>query len=185
MNAKLKREAWIHEALSALAEGGVASVKVEVLAKRLKVTKGSFYWHFKNRPELLQQLLEVWLQGRIETIQRQAGQDKPAREVLTELLHLYMDRTNPRGNAIELAIRDWARSDESAAKAVQQVDEQRLDSVAQLFVGIGCSPEDAVARAYLFYSYVFGSSLLNTAMSSSVDETALRQRCAELLVASL
>lgn len=182
MNSKLKPEAWIHEALSALAEGGMASVKVEVLAKRLKVTKGSFYWHFKNRSELLEQLLESWREGRIETIRRQVAGDKPAQEVLNELLRLYMDRSNPRGNAIELAVRDWARSDPRAAAVVSQVDEQRLISVASLYRDVSSSDEDAYARAYLFYSYIFGSSLLNTSSAELADESHLRQLCAALLI---
>ncbi|MEH6470040.1 MAG: TetR/AcrR family transcriptional regulator [Halopseudomonas sp.] len=182
MNSKLKREAWVHEAMSALAEGGVASVKVEVLAKRLKVTKGSFYWHFKNRPALLEQLLESWREGRIQTIQRQVAGDESAHEILKELLRLYMDRSNPRGNAIELAVRDWARSDPAAAAVVSQVDEQRLISVASLYRPLSDSEEDAYARAYLFYSYIFGSSLLNTSSAELADEAQLRQLCAALLI---
>ena len=182
MNSKLKREAWVHAAMSALAEGGVGSVKVEVLAKSLKVTKGSFYWHFKSRSELLEQMLLFWREGRIATIQRQVASDKTAQEVLSELLRLYMDRSNPRGNAIELAVRDWARSDPLAAEVVAQVDEQRLLSVAGLYRKLTNSDDEAHARAYLFYSYVFGSSLLNTSSAALDDEAHLRQLCAALLI---
>lgn len=182
MNSKLKREAWVHEALSALAEGGVASVKVEVLAKRLKVTKGSFYWHFKNRSELLEQVLLFWREGRIQTIQRQVASERPAQEVLGDLLRLYLDRSNPRGNAIELAVRDWAHTDPQAAEVVSQVDEQRLVSVASLYRQLTPSDDAAHARAYLFYSYIFGSSLLNTSSAQLADEAHLRQLCAALLI---
>ncbi len=181
MNSKLKPEAWIHEALLALAEGGMASVKVEVLARRLKVTKGSFYWHFKNRSDLLAQVLAFWCEGRIQIIQRQVSSQQPARQTLNELLRLYMDHTNLRGNAIELAIRDWAHTDAQAADAVRQVDEQRLNSVAGLYSQFVDDQEDAYARAYLFYSYVFGSSLLNTA-SASINDSQLRKLCAALLI---
>lgn len=184
MNSKLKPEAWIHEALSALAEGGMASVKVEVLAKRLKVTKGSFYWHYKNRSDLLTQMLVFWRKGRIQTIKRQVDTQQPARKALSELLDLYMAHTNLHGNAIELAIRDWAHTDADAADAVRQVDEQRLNSVAGLFQQFIPDQEDAYARAYLFYSYVFGSSLLNTD-SVMVSGPRLRQLCASLLVGDL
>ncbi|WP_421869186.1 TetR/AcrR family transcriptional regulator [Motiliproteus sp.] len=182
MNEKLKQDAWIQEAFSALAEGGVASVKVEVLAKRLKVTKGSFYWHFKNRPQLLEKMLESWREGRIRTIREQVEGDRPAGQILDELLQLYLDRANPRGNAIELAVRDWARSDEAAAGAVALVDRQRLESVAGLYRQLTDSEAEAYAKAFLFYSYVFGSSLVNTSASDVVDDAELRQRCGALLV---
>ncbi|MFT5722012.1 MAG: AcrR family transcriptional regulator [Motiliproteus sp.] len=182
MNSKLKREVWVQEAMSALAEGGVSSVKVEVLAKTLRVTKGSFYWHFKTRLELLEQMLLFWRAGRISTIERQVASEKPPQEVLAELLRLYMDRTNPRGTAIELAVRDWARTESFAAEIVAQVDEQRLLSVASLYRKLTRSDDEAQARAYLFYSYIFGSSLLNTSSAALADEAHLRQLCAALLI---
>jgi hypothetical protein len=66
-----------------------------------------------------------------------------------------------RGLAIELAIRSLARSDEQAARAVRNVDRERMRHVAQLFARMGWSVTDAQARAILFYSYLFGQSLLD------------------------
>ena len=68
---QLDREAWIKAALDILAEKGLDGIRVEVLAKRLKVTKGSFYWHFKDRRDLLDAVLETWKEGRIKDIQKQ------------------------------------------------------------------------------------------------------------------
>jgi AcrR family transcriptional regulator len=182
MNSKLKREVWVQEAMLALAAGGIGSVKIEVLAKNLKVTKGSFYWHFKTRLELLEQMLLFWRAGRIATIERQVASDKPPQEVLAELLRLYMDRSNPRGTAIELAMREWARTEPLAADIVAQVDEQRLLSVTSLYRQFTRSDDEAQARAYLFYSYIFGSSLLNSSSAALADEAHLRQLCAALLI---
>ena len=57
---RLNRGAWLREALEVLRESGIDHVKVEPLAKRLGVTKGSFYWHFKDRADLLRALPEHW-----------------------------------------------------------------------------------------------------------------------------
>lgn len=181
MNVKLKQDAWINEAFSALAEGGVDSIKIEVLAKRLQVTKGGFYWHFKNRGELLSHLLESWRAGRIRTIREQTAADRPADEILTYLLRLYTGHSNPRGSAIELAVRDWARNNEAAAAVVREVDKERLASVAKLFARLSLDTESAHARAYLFYSYIFGQSLLNYG-GEPCSEEALQARCARLLI---
>src|SRR5688572_23888558 len=59
-STRLSRKDWIHAALTAIAEGGVAAVAVEPLAARLGTTKGSFYWHFANRDALLQAALAEW-----------------------------------------------------------------------------------------------------------------------------
>jgi hypothetical protein len=62
--------------------------------------------------------------------------------------------------AVELAIRQWARTDQAAADAVASVDAARLQNVALLYRATGLSPEEADARAFLFYCFIFGQSLL-------------------------
>jgi len=145
-----------------LAEGGIDNVRVEPLARRLGVTKGGFYWHFKDRADLLTVMLVRWRDGRAAVVASHAepapGEDAEA--VLRRLLARYLDHPNPRGAAIEMAVRDWARHDAEAAAAVATVDRERLHRVEPLFEGLGLEAEEAQARARLFYAYVFGQNLL-------------------------
>lgn len=159
--ARLDAEAWIAAGFEALASGGIDAVRVEPLAKALDITKGSFYWHFADRRALIDAMLESWATGRIAAIRAQALDRGASAHVLHELVDLYTHRANTRGLAIELAIRSIARGDEAAARAVRSVDRERLRQVAQLFGGIGWSAADAQARAILFYSCLFGQSLLD------------------------
>jgi hypothetical protein len=62
--------------------------------------------------------------------------------------------------AVELAIRQWARSDTAAAAAVASVDAARLGNVAHLYRATGLAAEQADAQAFLFYCFIFGQSLL-------------------------
>lgn len=160
--APLDAAAWIAGALEMLADGGIDAVRVEPLAKALGVTKGSFYWHFADRRALLDAMLAQWSEGRIAAIRQQADRRDTPEALLRHLAALYTRHTNPRGLAIEIAIRSLARTDKPAAKAVKAVDEGRLKQVAALFGGLGWKPVDAQARALLFYSYLFGESLLDT-----------------------
>lgn len=162
---RLDATAWVSAALETLAEGGVDSVRVEPLAKALDVTKGSFYWHFTDRRALLDAMLTHWAEGRIAAIRGQVSGDRSAESptvILLRLADLYTRHGNTRGLAVELAIRAFARNDEGAAKAVHAVDSERLTHVAALFEKLGWPAEDAQARAILFYSYLFGQSLLDT-----------------------
>jgi AcrR family transcriptional regulator len=140
-------------------------VRVEPLAKTLKVTKGSFYWHFADRRALLDAMLTHWAEGRVAAIQEQISSDKAGKDsptvILLRLADLYTRHGNMRGLAIELAIRAFARGDDGAAKAVRAVDAERLTHVTTLFEKLGWPQEDAQARAILFYSYLFGQSLLD------------------------
>ena len=97
--------------MAELGANGIAGVRVEVLAERMGITKGGFYRRFKDRRDLLDAMLKAWSDGRIEAIERQAeagGSD--ALERLRGLIKLYTERANAQGMAIELAIRQWART---------------------------------------------------------------------------
>jgi len=156
-----KGDSWIEAGFAELARAGVEGVRVEVLAKNLGVTKGGFYRRFRDRAALLEAMLQTWGKGRIAAIERQTSLDgASARERLRALIALYSERMNTEGMAVELAIRQWARSDEAAATAVAGVDAARLQNVGQLYRATGLRDEEADAQAFLFYCFIFGQSLL-------------------------
>ena len=152
---------WIEAGFAEIARAGVDGVRVEVLAKNLGVTKGGFYRRFKDRAALLDGMLQSWAAGRIAAIESQTSLDSgPAYGRLRALIELYSERMNADGMAVELAIRQWARADPAAAAAVATVDAARLKNVARLYRATGLGSEEADARAFLFYCFVFGQSLL-------------------------
>ena len=156
-----KGDTWIRAGFAELARTGVEGVRVEVLAKNLGVTKGGFYRRFRDRAALLEAMLRDWSSGRIAAIEQQASlEGETARERLKGLTRLYSERMNTEGMAIELAIRQWARSDEAASAAVASVDAARLKNVALLYRATGLSSDEADAQAFLFYCFIFGQSLL-------------------------
>ena len=158
---EVRSEGWIAAGLEEIARTGVAGVRVEVLAKNLGVTKGGFYRRFRDRAALLEAMLQTWSAGRIAAIVRHTSLDgASARERLRALTALYSERMNTEGMAVELAIRQWARTDELAANAVASVDAARLKNVGLLYRATGLAAEEADAQAFLFYCFVFGQSLL-------------------------
>jgi AcrR family transcriptional regulator len=173
---------WIEAGLKELGRGGVEAVRIEVVAQRLGVTKGGFYRRFKDRRALLDVILETWERGRVAAIEQQAeAGGATAREKLRSLIRIYSERLNPEGMAIELAVRQWARGAAAAAAAVASVDGTRLRIATQLYRELGLSAEDAQARALLFYSFIFGQSLL-VLEGATRRRTALTAACADLLI---
>lgn len=175
-------EIWIEAGLKAIGRSGIEGVRVEVLAKGLGVTKGGFYRRFKDRRALLDAILETWRRGRIALIERhtELGSDN-AHDRLKSLIKFYSERSNPEGMAIELAMRQWARSDAAAAAVVAAVDDARLKNVAQLYRKRGLGAEDAQASAVLFYSFIFGQSLLYLDQAPR-KRASLIAACADALV---
>ncbi len=179
---QLDRGDWIEAANTVLAKDGVGGLRVEVLAKACGVTKGSFYWHFRDRQDLLQAVLECWKDGRIRDIEKTtAVQPGNERDQLRYAIDVYGASRNRKGMQIELAVRDWARHDPEAAAVVEAVDLYRLECTRKLFVSAGLSEAEAKSRSLLLYACVFGLSLMHYA---HFDENLadLKQRIADRIV---
>lgn len=153
MTERLGETDWISAGLAALADGGVEAVRVERLAASLKVTKGSFYWHFKNRPHLLAALLEAWQAAAtgdvIATVEARGG------DARQKLGHLFAIVIGADGR-LDMAVRNWADQDRAARAAVEAVDRRRLDYVAGLFGDLGFASAEALARARFAYQGLIG-----------------------------
>ncbi len=179
--APLDRGDWIHAGIDTLAEEGIEGVRVEVLAKRCGVTKGSFYWHFKDRRDLLDAMLDEWKVGRIRDIIKQTTAE-PGHELeqIYHVIDVYSASRNQKGIKIELAVRDWARKDPHAAAVVEEVDATRFERARQLFLDRGLPLETSSTRSMLIYAYVFGQSLMNCDRFG-VDLPAAKSAIADLI----
>lgn len=181
---QLDRDAWVTGAIEVLAEEGIAGLRVEVLAKRLKVTKGSFYWHFADRRDLLMAVLAHWKEGRIRDIIKQT-RAQPGRELeqIYHVIDVYSTSRSRRGMMIELAVRDWARRDPEAGAIVAEVDDVRLRCARDLFLACGVPMEEASSRCMLLYAYVFGVSLM-VYEKFDTDVARLKHDIADLIARS-
>lgn len=156
-------EDWIDAARKLLVDRSIDAVRVEVLAKEMGVTKGSFYWHFKDRDDLLRRLLTSWRDEATEQIiLRFENRGLPTRELIRDLLSLPFRGSSAQQAALtELAIRAWARRDDMARSIVDEVDAKRLSYIAQCFSALGFDITEARARAFALYSYELSESLLS------------------------
>jgi AcrR family transcriptional regulator len=183
LEPKLGRQDWIKAGLTVLAENGVEAVRVEPLAKRMNVTKGSFYWHFKDRNDLLEAIVTEWVEidtnSIIEQVNRLNADPK------TKLLRLFElaiadHRSTPElaNGSIEIAIRAWATNDPKIAAMLAQVDRQRLDYTKNLFLAIGFSETEALVRARLAYYSLVGDFVIGvkTNQADRLAEVQLQHR---------
>ena len=130
----LTREDWIHAAQEVLVTSGVDAVRVDTLAKELKITRGSFYYHFKSRGELLEGILGNWRARATEDVilHLRNAHSSPLQQ-LHRLLELPSHgQTAKDAASIELGIRGWARRDKQARQAIDEVDSHRLSYIEGL-----------------------------------------------------
>jgi AcrR family transcriptional regulator len=146
---KLSRQDWLAMGIQILIEKGVEAVKIDPLAKFLNVTRGSFYWHFKDRNDLLEAILNEWETRNTRSVIAQVEEldSSPS----SKLLSLFEIAAHD-DNRFEKAIRIWSDNDSRAAAAIEQVDRQRLDYLQTLFLQLGFSETDAKVRAQIAYS---------------------------------
>lgn len=155
---------WINAALDVMVEQSVEQVRIEPLAARLKITKGSFYWHFKDREALLAAVIDHWVDRATLAIIRRVEQQGQTSE--SRILQLFMvpfaSERSPRGADIELAIRAWSRRSAMARAAIDRVDRLRLAYFQQLFEAAGFPAVDAGVRAYAAYSFMHSAAYIKS-----------------------
>lgn len=151
--SKLGRQDWLNIGIQTLIEKGIEAVRVDPLAKLLNVTRGSFYWHFKNRDDLLDEILHEWETRNTKSIIEQIeGLDTAASAKLLSLLEIAAEDDN----LLEKAVRVWSVNDVKAAAAIARIDQQRLNYLQNLFLQLGFSEIDAKVRAQIAYSVRLG-----------------------------
>jgi AcrR family transcriptional regulator len=173
---------WIERATLVLTDQGIDAVRVDVLARLMGVTRGSFYWHFKDRDDLLRSVLQAWRTRATEqVIERFDHQCGDPHALIKELISLpFRGRSAARAARIELAIRGWARRDAMARQAVDEVDARRIEYHVRCFTALGFAPPEAQDRAFALYAYEVAESLLSN--QGTADDKARRSALVERLL---
>lgn len=167
---RLSQTDWIMAARDALIKGGVHAVKVDLISSRLNITRGSFYWHFKSRAELLGALLELWEAQNtkpFEEVAQRADVD-PVRKFV-DMVRIWLEEKD-FDPAFDSAVRDWARSSPSVAKRIASIDELRMSLLEKVFREMGYEGQEAMVRARVTYYHQIGYYALD------VHESKKRRR---------
>ncbi|MFJ3635371.1 TetR/AcrR family transcriptional regulator [Streptomyces sp. NPDC090112] len=168
---KVSKDEWTMAALRALARGGVAAVAVDVLARELGVTRGSFYWHFENREALLVAALETWERhGTAEVIAAVKEVDDPLARARTLFAEALGDEQIA---GLEPALA--AQVDHPAVAAVvARVTRARLAFLEEVYTGLDFGPAAARHRALAAYAAYLGWLDLRRTAPDLAPEAQLR-----------
>ena len=152
----LGRDAWLNAARQALIEEGTAGVEINKLAKRLRVSRGGFYWFFKDRAQLLDELLKYWVDtstALFESIRAGSNHDGLAQYHALIDLWLGEKEYDPQWDG---AVRDWARTSAAVRDAVRLVDAKRIAILEKMFQDMGYRGTEAHVRARVTYYHQVG-----------------------------
>src|SRR5262249_36879250 len=154
--------------LRTLANDGPNALKIGPMSAKLKVSRGSFYWHFRDIADFRSQILRSWQQRMTDqVIQEVAGKAEPDR-----LRHL-LKRALVEKPPLDGAVRSWAAEDEDVATIVASVDARRVAYIAKLLIAAGVESRGALPRAAFMYGVYLGRAFVMDARHDSIPASAL------------
>jgi len=153
------RGRWIEAGLQRLASGGPDAVRVEALAKDLGVTKGGFYGHFRDRAELLAELLDAWETASTDDVLARVADDGD--DPRTRIRRAGELTFSPELLPVDLAVRDWARRDPAVAERLRRVDNVRMDFLRAQFATFCADEAEVEARSTLAFCLLIGEHFLS------------------------
>jgi len=164
-NGKGSAELWLDAAYETLVASGVNAVRIASLGERLNLSRGSFYWFFKDRDALLEGLLERWHQKNTVNLMRRC--DDYAETMVEAVLNVIdcwfrNDLFDPK---LEFAIRSWAIQSEKTREQMQAADNARIESIKKMLMRFSMPEDAADVRARSFYLIQIGY------ISSQVNES--------------
>lgn len=168
---RLGKEDWLDAGLAILGQTGPGGLRIDQVCKAMKVTKGSFYWHFQDRQDFLDTLFAYW-RGRettslIQHVEERYTQPEERIWHVAEFVTL-----GDYDIASEVAMRQWSQSDDTVRAGLTEVDAERLEFFTRQFAATGFSPEEARMRAISVYSVTLSCGYMFTGETPE----ALKQR---------
>ena len=171
---RLTAQDWIDFALKTLAREGFQALKADVLARKLGVSRGSFYWHFTGLGAFHARVIEHWRQTATEAIIADLERLDSPEQRLDTLLR----RAFAHGALLEVRMRAWADENAEAARVLGDIDRRRKAYIEQMLVDAGIAPALAATRAQLAYWSYLGAALSRSKLTGErldrmVDELKL------------
>jgi len=169
MNDQLTASDWLDQGLKTLAKDGFTALKAEPLAKAMRVSRGSFYWHFADIAAYHAAILARWHEVAAEQIIANVEAASKDQDPLALLLR----RVFGERLTLERAVRTWASVDTAARAAVQAIDRRRLTYVEGLLSQSGLPAEQTRARAQILYWAFLGFALSDQPLPKARQQAAL------------
>jgi len=170
MRNRFTKAEWLREGLRTLAREGPSGLKAAPMAARLGISRGSFYWHFRDMAAFKKQLLSSWRAATTDRVIGELDASKAGPDRLKDLLHRAMIMQRSR---LDRAVRVWAGDDRNVAKAIAAVDGRRIAYIAKLLTESGAPRTRASGRATFIYWAYLGQEAIGSPHYGAISVEAL------------
>ena len=147
---QLQRFDWLLTALKIFVEEGIDAVRITRLADELAVTRGSFYWHFSNREDLIDALVDYWKHRNTEAIVDSVRDATSLAAGIFKFFEICLDPElfDPR---LDLAVREWARRSPQIRQQLDAADQARVQALTEFYQCFDYTMPNALIRARVLY----------------------------------
>ena len=163
---QLERFDWLSTALDIFVSEGIDAVRITRLAETLKVTRGSFYWHFSNRDDLIDTLVEYWKNKNTPAILGCVETPETLDDGILSLFEACVDE-NLFDSRLDLALREWARRSDDIHSEVEKADQERIKGIQKMFKSFEYPMPESLIRARVIYFAQIGFYALDVKESMS------------------
>lgn len=160
-SSRTSKQDWLDLAIKTLIEDGIDQVKIQVMARKLDVSRSSFYWFFESLGDLHEQLLQNWLRSNTDPVVDHAL--RPAPSINRAILNVFQCWIDDRlfDPQLDIAVRIWARRDPSIRAVIDEADKRRIEAITAMYQRYGYDEENAFIRARVLYFMQIGHYTLD------------------------
>lgn len=165
------RDRWLDEGIRVLAEEGAAGIRIDRIAARLGLSKGSFHHHFDGAEGYKHALLSHFERLSIETLNAAIGEtvesDDP-KAILERLTQLIEPRdAGLYRPELDVAVRAWSTSDPDVRAVQARIDEARIEALQRVWRPLVASDAEARTAALLPYLLAVGAASVTPPIGAS------------------
>lgn len=146
---------WLRAAKTMLVNSGIDGVKVDLIARKMRITRGSFYWHFKSRQDLLDELLADWRQRNMDGVSGLIERSESGSPSFVDCIRFWISQEDDVFT-FDMAMRVWGRQSPSVAQVINEVDDAWINLLTSMFRVRGFDDERSFARARIVYFHQMG-----------------------------
>jgi AcrR family transcriptional regulator len=165
MTKRLSKSDWLECGLKTLVRAGSNALKAEPISKSLDVSRGSFYWHFKDIDAFRTGVLDLWRDRTTRQTMDAIEKEAATSDKMVSLLY----RAFTSDPALERAVRAWAQHDENVSDTVARVDDERIRYIEKLLIESGLSHDDALKRSVFLYWAFLGQLMVAKSRAFTVN----------------
>ena len=149
-----KKQDWITLGYKLFSEKGISGIVIETMAKRLKVNKSSFYWHFKTKKNFITEIIDFWVSADTTKIITEVESKPLGKEKFKALIEIAFKK-DPYLDFI-FFLKRYALKDKKIQTLINNIDKQRIDYTKGILIEMGFTEAEALKKSTLFYKYLIG-----------------------------